>query len=418
MSLPTAPPSDIPTPYAGDMSPPPEVTPEVERHEADVLRRRKRFSWKKIGGAGFIVSVVFHFILVLIALLWVVRQWTEPEKKDTTFASGAGGGANGERAKQFEHKMQRRQPMLVKTPSRIVSRNANASIALSAAPATSTAAFASGLSGGGLSKGSGGGSGGGHGTGVGIGKGDGKNFVGRFLGMKVAPAKTGRVAVFMDASGSMTSYLDRVEAEAKKIFPGADVFRVNGVRTSITDGRVVGGRDSTRRNDPVPGAIENDVKAFSPLAKKIYREHVDKFTAGSVGAWFDIMISEKYDSLIIFSDFDDGITQTRGGTTVYADTPREQVDTRKSSDKAWENRWYRVLEKAKTGGAPRVYCFSIRTEPQRVWAKCAEISGGAVRMITWLTRPGATPPPEEEADNIAEEISRGDKRPASPLKPR
>jgi hypothetical protein len=188
--LPPPPPGsyDIPPPPGGDIPAPgadfvniPQPAPEAEQHEVDVLKRRKHFSWKKFGGEGFLVSVAFHLLLLIAGLFWVISKWKEPEKKvDETFATGAGGGANGDKAKAFEHKMQQRQPMIVKTPSRIVSKSANASVSLPSTPTTNTASFASGLSAGGMSKGSGGGSGGGEGTGIGIGKGGGKNFVSLF----------------------------------------------------------------------------------------------------------------------------------------------------------------------------------------------------------------------------------------------
>jgi hypothetical protein len=184
MELPPPPDSSTPPPgadSAADFANVPPPAPEADQHEADVLKRRKHFSWKKFGGEGFLVSVAFHLLLLIAGLFWIVSKWREPEKKvDETFASGAGGGAQGDKAKAFEHKMQQRQPMIVKTPSRIVSKSASASVSLPSTPTTSTASFASGLSAGGMSKGAGGGSGGGEGTGIGIGKGGGRNFVSLF----------------------------------------------------------------------------------------------------------------------------------------------------------------------------------------------------------------------------------------------
>ena len=127
------------------------------------------------------VSVAVHVLLAIIGIFYVVSKYVEPAKKPDTevFATGAGGGAAGDKAKAYEHKLKTRN-LQVKSPSRIVSKNANAAVSLPSSPSTSTAAFATGLSGGGLSKGSGGGSGGGEGTGVGIGKGGGRNFVSLF----------------------------------------------------------------------------------------------------------------------------------------------------------------------------------------------------------------------------------------------
>ena len=180
-STPPAPSDEIiPPPPGADTLPPPPVE-GTEVHENDVLKRRKHFSWRNFGGDGFLVSVAFHVMLLLLGLFYVIQKYVDPKKPDTeVFATGAGGGANGDKAKQFEHKMQRKLPTPVKSPSRIVSKSANAAVSLPSTPTTSTASFASGLSAGGMSKGSGGGSGGGEGPGMGIGKGGGRNFVSLF----------------------------------------------------------------------------------------------------------------------------------------------------------------------------------------------------------------------------------------------
>lgn len=134
---------------------------------------------------------------------------------------GVGGGASGEKAKMFEHKLRSKAPApanaalaaaseadgagddrrsaeayMPASPAvgmsrdRIVSKSESADMALPAAPATAPAAFASGLSAGGLAKSAGGGTGGGEGTGVGIGKGGGKSYVSTF-----GARSTGRAAV-------------------------------------------------------------------------------------------------------------------------------------------------------------------------------------------------------------------------------
>lgn len=170
-----APPSPEEIPFPDGSNIPPPVEGEV--HEADVLKRRKHFSWKQFGGDGFLVSVAFHVILLLLALFYVIKKYTEPKKPDTeVFATGSGGGASGDKAKIFEHRMQRKISTPLKSPARIVSKGAS-SVSLPSVPTTSSASFASGLSAGGMSKGAGGGSGGGIGTGQGIGVGGGRNLV-------------------------------------------------------------------------------------------------------------------------------------------------------------------------------------------------------------------------------------------------
>ncbi len=192
--LPPPPPgadNPIPPPPSETSIPPPapeshiDIPPPVatgEQYEADLLKRKKTFSWKTFGGDGFLVSVAVHVLLLILGLFWIISKYVPEEKKPDpeVFATGAGGGQKGEKAKSFEHKLKSRQVNLVKSPSRIVSKSANASVTLPSTPATNTASFASGLSAGGMSKGSGGGSGGGEGTGIGIGKGGGRNFVSLF----------------------------------------------------------------------------------------------------------------------------------------------------------------------------------------------------------------------------------------------
>ncbi len=66
------------------------------------------------------------------------------------------------------------------------------------------------------------------------------------------------------------------------------------------------------------------------------------------------------------------------------------------------------LKKAAAGGAPKVYCFSISTKPQAIWQKCAEISGGSVNMVEWMTKPGGQPP--ADAGNVVDDIDKGPSR--------
>jgi hypothetical protein len=140
--------------------------------------------WKRIGGDGLIVSVVFHGILLFIFAAWVIVTITDEAKTDPeTFATGSGGGAKGERAKVYEHKMTPRNAQnLARTSARITSKSATASVALPDLPTTAAPSLMAGLSGGGSSKGFGGGSGGGIGSGKGVGVGNAKNFVGAFGG--------------------------------------------------------------------------------------------------------------------------------------------------------------------------------------------------------------------------------------------
>ena len=159
-----------------------EVAADFSIADQDELLARRQPFWKKIGGDGLVVSIVIHVVLLILFGLWVVSSWTDTAKTDPdTFATGAGGGAAGERAKIFEHKLQPKNAKnLAKTSARITSKSSNSTLALPDIPTTSSASLLSGMTGGGSSKGFGGGSGGGIGSGKGAGVGNGKNFVGLF----------------------------------------------------------------------------------------------------------------------------------------------------------------------------------------------------------------------------------------------
>ena len=182
-------------------------------------------------------------------------------------------------------------------------------------------------------------------------------------------------------------------------------------------GLLRGGR-LTQRKVPPDGA-DNDPARFGDLGKKILRRHATAFTRGSVGAWFDHMIAEKYDALIIFSDFRDGFRQyDKTDTLIFDDRPRTQKDSRTGPDRAWENRWIRTLAKAAVGGAPKVHLYSLSVEPQAVWKRCAEASGGSVTMVPWM-RTAAGPPPEDGGwEKTVESVNKGKARMGTPVRPR
>jgi hypothetical protein len=132
------------------------------------------------------LSVIIHLLLVIIAVVWVVSTVTDLSgKKDpNTFATGAGGGSGGPKAKEYKTKLQPKNvKSLTKTSSRITSKNANATLSISSLPSLTNPLATAGAIGGGSSKGFGGGSGGGIGAGKGPGVGGGRNFVSLF-GMK------------------------------------------------------------------------------------------------------------------------------------------------------------------------------------------------------------------------------------------
>lgn len=168
-------------------------SPQDESAEASPstpLHRPNRTLWQRLGGEGLALSILIHVLLVIIAVIWVVSTVTDLSgKKDpNTFATGAGGGSGGPKAKEYKTKLQPKNvKALTKTSSRITSKNANASMSISSVPTMANPLATAGAVGGGSSKGFGGGSGGGIGTGKGTGVGGGKNFVSLF-GMKGSTA--------------------------------------------------------------------------------------------------------------------------------------------------------------------------------------------------------------------------------------
>ncbi len=388
-----------------DVIPPPppgvgasgSVTPDRRLvGQETTLDRYKRSFWVRLGGQGLAVSLIIHILALVFFGLWVVSVVTDTAKVDPdTFATGAGGGAAGDMAKIYEHKVTPKNARnLAKNTNRISTKSTTSSIALPDLPATSVSSMVSGMSAGGASKGFGGGSGGGIGSGKGVGVGNGRNFVGRpVMGAKIFAQ---RIAVYLDGSGSMRSYLPRVEEEIRKQFPEADIYRYNGAWTYVEDGDVVGGRRS-KGNETVgppqdPSSCDNDPKKFTSDAKSIFRKYDDNFRRGSVGAWLDVMCREKYDALVIFSDFQDGVTQFKKGEMIYSDGLRQQVNTRKKADERWESDWLAIFGRGRDGGGPKLYCFSTEQEPQPLLSQCVKASGGDTKMVAWLKIPGGQPP--------------------------
>lgn len=406
-----------PPPPADDIpaEPVPGVTDGAPEPELKTARGRRSF-WQKLGGEGLTISLFIHGILILIAAIWVISTVTDSVKKDPdSFSTGAGGGNAGDRAKIQPHKIQpKNAKSLVKNSTRITSKSSTATISLPDLPVSSSASMISGMTAGGGSKGFGGGSGGGIGSGMGVGVGNGRNFVGKsVMGAKIFAAK---IAVFMDASGSMSGYLDRVESEIRKQFPDADVFCYNGLFITVQDGVVLGGEHF--RGQPIRssglGVRETDQKKLSGTGKNLYKKFDDNFKQGSAGAWIDIMRQQRsYDALVLFSDFQDGVTQFRikgektdknvqggGYPIIYYDGIRADVargnDARKPAEKRWEEEWLKSFSDAQEGKGPRLYCFSTEQEPQPLLTKCVTASGGQIKMVTWL-KTGGKPPEDPPA---------------------
>ena len=92
----------------------------------------------------------------------------------------------------------------------------------------------------------------------------------------------------------------------------------------------------------------------------------------------------------------------RSDPPIYNDsnTPRKlATDERTPQEKKWEADWIKVFGDAKVGKGPRLYLFSIQYEPQAIFEKCVDASGGQSKIVDWL-RNGGNPPPVTDSDPV------------------
>lgn len=346
----------------------------------------------KIGGAGFLASVLFHGALMIFAIFWVFAESVVPAEADSVFVSGSGGAsASGAGTRgEFSAKVFRKAPAPAASP-KIISSGKNAKIALPEASAmlgnagvSLRSAFGgnAGLGGDGNGADAAGASGfgGGIGAGTGIGIGGGKNHLGKFKMLLGAKVEARRIAVYLDCSGSMKPYLDAVKAEIYEKFPDADVFAYSGAQTEIHDGCVVGGKDFKAKQlaalKKKPAEDETDSARLSSQGRAIHRKYAAHFRAGTLGAWLDVLSRERYDALVVFSDFRDGARQRRGGKTVFADSSYSPTpDARDARERKWEADWRSAFARS---GAPKLYLFSAGTRPQAFLEACVSASGGEI----------------------------------------
>lgn len=157
-------------------------TPELlDENGEDPLKRHTKFSWKSFGGDGFLISVLFHAVLIIFALFYVVATVVPKEEEQPAFVSGAGGGNNGDNANRQNRRMKPKARDLAKTQNKITSKSANATLTLPEMPVmNNTMSMGAGARAGGDSSGFGGGAGGGIGKGTGPGIGNGRNFLSAF----------------------------------------------------------------------------------------------------------------------------------------------------------------------------------------------------------------------------------------------
>lgn len=336
---------------------------------------------------SLLLSLGMHGLLVVAACWIVFRQPVSPPKQEFTSHSVAGGKSGGPAVPRPVQ----RKPKVPSPQKRLTSKSASATLALPPMKAMTLDMSLSGLSGG-MGKG---GFGRGHGSfggnGLGAGLGNRAGFVGRPVMGAFIRAK--RVAVYLDCSGSMRSYLPRVEAEIRKEFPDADVFRFDGARVVGLDNVVVYGRrfhgDAPRLRE---GPTQTVVETLTPNGRAVQAKVRAACEKGSLGAWMDRLLAEPYDALVVFSDFQDGVRlyEAKKGEPklVYSDSSYHKVGGAQKGDVRWQREWLEVFAKAPHGGGPRLYLFTVQQEPQAFLKACVVASGGAATSVSWLRKGG------------------------------
>lgn len=328
----------------------------------------------------WLVTVGLHGLLIALALAWVIasavidKKVTDPE---TFVVSGGGGQAAPPRTN-----VRPERRVTPPTHARLTVRTSAATtVALSALPdfpTTTLSGLAAGPSGTGRSQGLGATS-----AGLGMGPGVAAGRVGLpVLGLRV---QAQRLAVYLDSSGSMRPHLARIEAEIRAAFPAADVFRFDGARIVVMAGQIAEGRGyDGPALERRPGM--SDPATLTSQGKRLLAQLTPHCEAGSLGAWLDWMLEERYDALVVFSDFQDGIRQyrlpSRGAPElIYADSKRRQLDEREPGDDRWRRRWLERFATATSGRAPRLYLLTSEVEPQEFLQQCAVASGGGLTMV-------------------------------------
>lgn len=329
----------------------------------------------------WVVTLLSHAGLVALALAWViVRHVPSAEVPEpATFALPAAGGS------ELAIAAPRRERPNPTPKLRITSRSPDAAMALPALAAQPAAAALGGPLGRSGAGGLGWAGAGQAGAGLAV-AGVGHGQAGRpVLGARIVARK---LAVYLDCSGSMRPYLARVEAEIRRQYPDADVFRFDGARVVVVGDEVADGRGfDGHYGTPRPG--QSDPAGMTSQGRRLLERIATRCEHGSLGAWIDWLLPEDYDGLVVFSDFQDGVRQYRQPRSgppelIYADGKRRQLDAREPAEARWEKAWVGRFSQAAQGRAPRLYLFSTEVEPQPLLRQCAVASGGGVTMVVWL----------------------------------
>ena len=328
-----------------------------------------------------------HGLLVVVAC-WVVFHEPAPPPKQEFTAHAVAGGKSGGPPKT--HPIARK-PKVHIPQKRLTSKSASATLELPPMKAMTPDMGLAGLSGGQGKGGFGRGLGSFGGNGLGTGLGNRAGFVGRPVMGAFIRAK--RVAVYLDCSGSMRSYLPRVEAEIRKQFPDADVFRFDGARVVglgdvVVYGRRFHGNAPRLREGPTQTALET----LTPNGRSVQAKVRTACEKGSLGAWMDRLLAESYDALVVFSDFQDGVRlyETKKGEPkmVYSDSSYHKVGGVQKGHTRWQREWLEAFGKAPQGAGPRLYLFTVQKEPQAFLQACVAASGGASTSVSWLKKAG------------------------------
>ena len=194
---------------------------EKHKEDAPPLTREERMRelWIKIGGRSLALSVGIHVLVLIVAALIVIHNVSE---QHVDFLPG-GGTSQGEAAeKSLEQAVkQKRTPWMKKNPlTRVQTNNMLSDIKLPETPIDTIAVPDMTKTMASMGFGTAG-AGGGFGSGIGLGGKSGVTFQPIMMFGKNINAK--RMAVILDVSSSMTSYLADVVKEVDRVAKGSPV---------------------------------------------------------------------------------------------------------------------------------------------------------------------------------------------------
>ncbi len=311
------------------LSPPTEeasAAAEVPSAESAVAVRSSW--WQRIGGGSLTVSLLIHALVILIAILIVRTVITNPPET-IDFLPGGGGGGKSSEARMAE---KRRAATVTAPRMRTVSAASNAAVSLpdiqtslSDFTALSQAAPVGGGMGGGSGglrgSGSGGLMGNGQGSGFGPGKGSGFVSIPLIFGQKIDAR---RMAVVLDMSSSMYTFLPIVIKEVDKVAPGSMVVLHYGC--GLTDNAVSNpGLESTsakgfEKDRIITSLLESQTAAMNQREREALFSLVKKrpktfyVPSSGVGSTWIALTDEKLkdvDAIYWFADFADGLAKDR-----------------------------------------------------------------------------------------------------------